>query len=303
MAIIDVVKWNAQADELVWKFPSEQLTTSSRLIVSTSQEAFLVLGGEITGPFLPGTHILDTNNIPLLKHLINIPFGGSSPFSAEVWFVQKTSRLNLLWGTMEPVQLLDPKFNIPVPVRCFGQFGIRISDSLLFLQKLAGTRTSFSTEQLTEQFKAMVQTKVNALIASAIGGSSCSIFEINRHLEELSGNLAEKIRPGFVEFGVDLVNFFVQSVNFPQNDPAVTALRESLSKRADMTIRGYNYTQERSFDVLQGAAENEGTAGMFAGAQNVESVGIPATTTWPHLRINYFIREIIAVWHYIVFGG
>ena len=44
-------------------------------------------------------------------------------------------------------------------------------------------------------------------------------------------------------------------------------------------------------------------AGLFADAQNVESLGIPATTTWPHLRINYFIREIIAVWHYIVFGG
>ena len=44
-------------------------------------------------------------------------------------------------------------------------------------------------------------------------------------------------------------------------------------------------------------------AGLFASAQNVTSVGIPAVTTWPHLRINYFIREIIAVWHYIVFGG
>ena len=44
-------------------------------------------------------------------------------------------------------------------------------------------------------------------------------------------------------------------------------------------------------------------AGLFAAAQDVDSLGIPATTTWPHLRVNYFIREIIAVWHYIVFGG
>ena len=44
-------------------------------------------------------------------------------------------------------------------------------------------------------------------------------------------------------------------------------------------------------------------AGLFAAAQDVDSLGIPATTTWPHLRVNYFIREIIAVWHFIVFGG
>lgn len=266
MAMIDVVKWNAPADELVWKFPSEQLSTATRLIVSTSQEAFVVLGGEISGPFQPGTHVLDTGNIPILSKLVNIPFGGQSPFSAEVWFVQKTTPLNLLWGTQDPVQLLDPKYNIPVPIRSFGQFGIQISDSLQFLQKLVGTLNSFNTAQLTDYFKAMVQTKVKALLASSIIQSNCSIFEINQHLEELSRELSEKINNDFAEFGVSLVNFFVQSVNFPQDDPTIISLKESLAKRADMSILGYNYTQERSFDVLQGAAQNEGTAGMFAGA-------------------------------------
>lgn len=266
MAIIDVVKWNAQSDELVWKFPSQQLSTATRLIVSTAQEAFVVLGGEISGPFGPGTHVLDTKNIPILRSLVNIPFGGETPFSAEVWYVQKTTPLNLLWGTQDPVQLLDPKFGVPVPVRCFGQFGIQISDSRIFLEKLVGTQESFDTAQLIEYFKAMVQTKVKVLIANSIIRSNCSIFEINQNLDLISNELSGQIDDGFREFGVTLINFFVQSVNFPQDDPAIVSLRESLAKRADMSILGYNYTQERSFDVLQGAAQNEGTAGAFAGA-------------------------------------
>ncbi len=44
-------------------------------------------------------------------------------------------------------------------------------------------------------------------------------------------------------------------------------------------------------------------ASLFAKAQGVEEVGIPATTDKLTLRINYFLREIAGVWHYIVFGG
>lgn len=266
MAIIDVVKWNASPEELVWKFPSDELSTATRLIVSTAQEAFVVLGGEVSDAYGPGTHILDTGNVPLLRKLVNIPFGGQTPYSAEVWFVQKTMPLNLLWGTQDPIQILDPEYKVPVPVRCYGQFGIQIQNAGLFLKTLVGTYTEFDTARLCDYFKAMVQTKVKTLIAGCFKSSGCSIFEINSHLDSLSAMLSNELAIGFADFGVGLINFYVQSVNFPQDDPAIAAIRESLTKRADMTIRGYNYTQERSFDVLQGAAENEGSSAAFAGA-------------------------------------
>lgn len=266
MAIIDVVKWNASPDELVWKFPSDDLSTATRLIVSTAQEAFVVLGGEVSEPYGPGTHILDTDNVPLLRNLVKIPFGGQTPYSAEVWFVQKTMPLNLLWGTQDPIQILDPAYKIPLPVRCYGQFGVQIQNAQLFLKTLVGTSNEFDTARLCDYFKAMVQTKVKSLIAGCFKNSGCSVFEINTHLDALSTLLSKELAVGFADFGVGLINFYVQSVNFPQDDPAIAAIRSSLAKRADMEILGYNYTQERSFDVLQGAAENEGSAGAIAGA-------------------------------------
>lgn len=44
-------------------------------------------------------------------------------------------------------------------------------------------------------------------------------------------------------------------------------------------------------------------AGLFARELGVQAIGIPGTTTWLHLRINYFLREIAGVWHYILLGG
>ena len=44
-------------------------------------------------------------------------------------------------------------------------------------------------------------------------------------------------------------------------------------------------------------------AGLFAKECGVEAVGIPAKTSWFSIRLNYFLREVAGVWHYIILGG
>lgn len=44
-------------------------------------------------------------------------------------------------------------------------------------------------------------------------------------------------------------------------------------------------------------------AELLARSENVSAYGIPARTSWVTLRINYFLREIVAVWYYTILGG
>lgn len=44
-------------------------------------------------------------------------------------------------------------------------------------------------------------------------------------------------------------------------------------------------------------------AGLFAKQLELESFGIPAKTSWVSLRVNYYLREIVAVWKYLVLGS
>ena len=44
-------------------------------------------------------------------------------------------------------------------------------------------------------------------------------------------------------------------------------------------------------------------ASLFADACGVEFVGVPAKTTKLSLRVNYFMREVAGVWHYLLLGG
>ncbi len=265
MALIEVVKFNGGPAIFAWKFPSEELGTWTQLIVNETQEAILFKGGKALDLFTAGRHTLDTLNIPILNNIINLPFGGRSPFTAEVWFINKVNSLDVKWGTPTPIQLQDPKYKVFLPLRSFGQFGIQIVDSRQFLIKLVGTLPIFDVDSLTRYFRGLYLTKVKDLISSYLIKKQISTLEINAYLDELSTELKEKMYPVFEEYGIKLVNFYVNDINVPEDDAAVIKLKDALSKRAEMDIVGYNYVQERSFDTLEGAAKNpsSGQAGLM----------------------------------------
>ena len=43
-------------------------------------------------------------------------------------------------------------------------------------------------------------------------------------------------------------------------------------------------------------------ATRFAQDLELEAFGVPAKTTWFPLRLNYYLREIVAVWKYLLLG-
>lgn len=271
MALIEVIKYNGTPDVFAWKYPNEELGTWTQLIVSEAQEAVLFKGGQAFDIFTSGRHTLDTANIPLLNKVVNLPFGGRSPFKAEVWYINKVHSLDIKWGTPSPIQLQDPKYKVFIPVRSFGQFGIQIEDSKKFLIKLVGSLPIFNKDNLLKYFRGLYLTKVKDAISSYLVHKQISILEINAYLEEISDYLKERIIPVLSEYGIKLINFYVNDINVPEDDSAVIKLKQALSKRAEMDIIGYDYVQQRSFDTLEGAATNpsSGQAGVMGGGMGL----------------------------------
>lgn len=266
MAIIDVVKREMSDNELCKKFPSNDLRLGSQLVVYPSQIAFFVKGGMIYDEFETGTYTLKASNIPLLNKVINMPFGGNSPFQAEVWFVNLTTKLDIRWGTNASIQLEDPKYNIIVPVRAFGQYGVRVTDPKIFLKTLIGNMTDFSTEKVDRYFKGKMLSLLNALIAKKVASDGISILEINTHLVEMSEYCNTEINVSFEKYGLELVDFSIVSINFPEDDPSFVKLKAAKDLAARLKIAGRDvYQMERSFDVLETAAGNEGTMGQMVG--------------------------------------
>ncbi|KAI7262205.1 hypothetical protein KC345_g9503 [Hortaea werneckii] len=266
MAIIEVVKYDGPAGVFAWKYPNQELGTWTQLIVNESQEAILFKGGQALDSFTAGRHTLSTANIPILSSVVNLPFGGKSPFTAEVWFVNKMNSMNVKWGTSAPLQLQDPKYKIMVGVRAFGQFGVRVDDPRKFLLKLVGTLPLFDQETMVNYFRGLLMSNINELISSYLVHKKISILEINAYVVEISKHIQGRLASSFVDNGIELNNFFIDSINIPDDDPATVRLKEALAKKAEMDIIGFTYQQERSFNTMEEAAGNPGNIG--AGMMN-----------------------------------
>lgn len=132
MPIVEVVKYTGMPNIMAWKYPNEELGTWTQVIVNETQEVVFVKEGKILDILGSGRHTLSTENIPKLSKIINSTFGEKTPFSAEIWYINKAYSLDVKWGTAPAIQLQDPKYHIFVLVTAYGQFGIDDANHLYF---------------------------------------------------------------------------------------------------------------------------------------------------------------------------
>lgn len=294
--IADIIKYEGDNSTFIWKHPCEDFNTTTQLIVHESQEAIFFLNGQALDLFGPGRHTLETQNIPLLRRIINIPTGGESPFHCEVYFVNKTEQMAIRWGTDSKVQYVEPTYKFPISIGASGEMALSVNDSRKLLVKLVGTERVLDRQQLTTYFRSILMTKVKTYMAQTMRANAINIFEIDESLETFSAEIKERLIPDFLDYGIDLRRFYVTTIVKPDGDPqyekfkelhfrqyadiAEAKLRQQtdvihaqteaqkvvIDSQAQATKRmqeGYTYQQERGFDVAQDVARNE-AAGQFS---------------------------------------
>lgn len=295
-AISDIIKYEGNNSTFIWKHPCEDFNTTTQLIVHESQEAIFFMNGQALDLFGPGRYTLETQNIPLLRRLINIPTDGETAFHCEVYFINKTEQMAIRWGTDSKVQYVEPTYKFPLSIGASGEMSLCVDDSRKLLVKLVGTDCELNRQQLTTYFRSILMTKVKTYIAQAMRANAINIFEIDESLESFSADLHTRLVLDFLDYGVELKRFYVTTIVKPDGDPqfekfkelhfrqyadiAEAKLRQQtdvihaqteaqkvvIDSQAQATKRmqeGYTYQQERGFDVAQDAARNE-AAGQFS---------------------------------------
>lgn len=231
MAIVDVIKYEGSNKMLVWRHDSQDFSTASQLIVHESQEAVFFKDGQALDLFGPGRYTLHTENIPLLNKLVNLPFGGVSPFHCEVYFVNKTEEMAIRWGTDKRVPYVDNSLTPPLPlsIGAAGEMSIAVQDSRKLILKLVGTEAALSQEKFISYMRGIINMIVKPILARVMQSGEFSIFTIDAHTDELSQTLHERIAPEFADYGIELRRFMITNVAKPEDDPNFQRLRQALS--------------------------------------------------------------------------
>lgn len=274
MALIDVVDWKSRPGEVVFRYPEGGISIGAQLIVMENQEAILFKDGKALDSFAPGKHTLVTGNIPLLDKLVNLPFGGKTPFPAEVYFITRAEIPNSKWGTKQPIPLMDPVYNIGVPVRAFGAYSYRIANTRAFLLAAIGSWQAYTGEAIgTVLREQVIVPKLQDLISEFMIKQNITILKLAAFYDEIGEAGKAKLLQDFTEYGLELTRFAVESINIPEEDESVQRLKKALADKAEISILGEDYNRKRTFDTMEKAASNKGEMGGAMGMGMGVSMG------------------------------
>ncbi len=268
MAIYNVVKFEGTGiDWLIYKHPGTEFNTRSKLIVSTGQVAILVHNGQLERICQEGTFTMDTELIPFAKSFVKNIHGKSNPYPLEVYFINTRLKLDLLWGTNDPISLLDPIYKIQLQIRARGQMGIKLNDYQYFMESLVGTLMKGSIitfYMIRNYFRGTINQKIKKILANYIVQNNITYFEIDLHLDNIQAEFERCMKEEVSKFGFEIINLSIESINVPEEN--LTKLNEILHKKAEYEQLGDDvYRTSRGYDVLEEGAKNNSSAGAFMG--------------------------------------
>jgi membrane protease subunit (stomatin/prohibitin family) len=234
-----------------------EIKWGSQLTVRESQDAVFFRDGKALDVFGPGRHILKTQNIPVVgKWVTSFGYGENSPFRAEVVFVGKKLFPNLKWGTREPILFRDTEFNI-IRLRAFGNYSIQVSDTMLFVNKVVGTRGLFSTDSIEDYLKGIIVSKLNVVL----GAHLKTVLDIAVTIDQLNLILRTELQNDFSGLGLVVHDLYIQSISVPDE------VQKIIDTKSGMGVLGNldQYMKYKVANAIGDAANNTGSAGEGMG--------------------------------------
>lgn len=229
---------------LIYKYPVEQFSSGTRLVVKQGQEAIIFKSRKNCEVYQTGTHVL------YMDHTLP---GVGEVFSAEIYYVNITSKLDMNWGTQSPFQLEDPKYGLILSIRSYGKYGLRIQNSKMFVSELTGTVHQGETidyMMIASYFSAFLTTRIKTVISKFMIQKQISFLEVTAYLDELSDKCQTVISDEFERFGVEIQNFYIASI---------TPLKEEYELlqryKQEMALGSNFYNIDRSYHIFEEIAK------------------------------------------------
>jgi membrane protease subunit (stomatin/prohibitin family) len=283
-----------KGDTIVARVPEQgsgEFNAGSQLIVQESQVAVFYRDGRMCDQFGPGRYTLNTNNIPILRSLARIAFGGKSPFRAYVYFVNLKTFRDLGWGTPDRILYRDTDFKRGVNLGANGTYAVRVTDHVRFLNEIVGTQGGadigpihdsgpLSSPDLaddTGSIKGYMRKIIAARFANVLAESQTSIYDLPARYDFLGAKLKKVVGPEFAQYGLGLVDLVILNISLP--DEVVARINERA--RIDLyDAEDIAKAQQLAVaDALPEAARNPGAAGTGVGIGVGLGAGIPLGQT------------------------
>lgn len=261
--MLDVIRCDEE-NYLVWKWrPSGDANSTSKENSIRWGSSLRVKDGEVAvfvykqsdGPnqdFIEGPYddTIKTANFPVLTSIIGSAFGGSSPFQAEIYFI------NLAGNQRRPFGV--PKFNVGdprlpdffAPVSANGSFTFNITDYRAFIK--LHRLINFDPEQFSLGVRDAVVKTVKAIISRAPREAGIPLVLLTQEIDRLSDIVESKLKIEFFEdFGVNLKRFDLSEILIDEKSEAYQQLRHLTAEQSIKMVNAQTDTNVQNLYDMQ----------------------------------------------------
>jgi membrane protease subunit (stomatin/prohibitin family) len=196
-----IIEWKEpKPEDIVWKYPDENITWGAQLIVHEYEAAVFFRDGKAYDVLGPGRQTLTTLNLPLLtKFLSRLAGFQNTPFKASVIFIS-TRVFPGKYGTRAQTTEL-------APLEVYGAFWFKAEDPQLFVMEVVGGQNAYTTSEVNDYLRGFLNEKVIGEL------SKYDLLTVFTKLNETSVTVKNAILDAFRRIGLDLVDLRFEGID------------------------------------------------------------------------------------------
>ena len=237
--LMDVIRCDEQ-EYLVWKWsPNGSANSSNKENAIRYGSSLRVKDGELAvfvynqndgtmQDFIDGPYdqTIKTANFPILTSIVGTAFGGSSPFQAEIYFINLSGNILIKFG-IPYFDIYDPRFmDLGVPCAVRGSLTFNLTDYKNFIK--LNRLINFDLEDFKKQIKDFFQRKAKSVVLNTPLDNNIPVMQIKRKIDEISDLIQSKLKSELEEhFGINLKRLDIGAIELDKEHPHYQQLKKT----------------------------------------------------------------------------
>jgi len=267
-----IVTFGGNNDDLVWVYTTGATDRNMSVLAEAPNEVVHVSNGAIAAKY--------SNQ--------KIKYKYSKNDINKYFFVNVKKPCQTVWGTSQKLEYKDSGSGKIVSIGANGVISFVISDSIVFLEKILGNRSSYSSKNLIEEMLPRIFNEFNDHLLSVIQGEKLEYSQLDGKLKEIGEQLLLKIEPILAQYGVHVEEFIIKQFVKPEELKDRTNLlaeeveefedRMLLEDRRIVLMKKQEELEKQRMQMEQSRTEHEiGIAKMSAQLESdIEKMGYEA---------------------------